>query len=387
MTNRIHLFHFVLLIRPHTQLYQWVWGLFSCIIFFSNCSNPSNIKEEIFRGKPLFTVNYFEIDFIPEATLLLNIRKEFNDSIAYLYDVTDKRIIKYNITRKTFIKSNFLGNDSINIYILNVVNDDSIIISMYPYIAIADMYKIKRFYKYQILNPAYLYPFFYEIELHTIDKNTFIVPLSVSMSDNIRHKYKNIKNNTNMFGIFKFTKDSILLLNEIHLKHPFKEKRELDVVACFPRFVYSKSKNSIFFCYNISDTMYKYDLNAQKITKKRCSYGYPIKPLFYNPDTASNPIKAYYLAGDKQHFITSLNYDDSKKIIYKQIIHKTFEKNDQIIRHNIIQILDYNFNLIKNIIVPNYYCKWYDYINNTIIFPKIDRKKKMVSYEKMLNSF
>jgi hypothetical protein len=374
-------------VRHSCQWRRLTWTFFIVLVLYS-CKKP--LKEEKFQGKPLFKINYKELDF--EPTLCTNITIKKNDSLAYFFDPVKKLLVEYDISHSVFSKTgNNLKNDTLRIHLLEMVNPDSIWFNAgNRYLFLADMYHVKKVYPFKPLKEKYLIPYFFN-SVKSITRQKFLTKLEVRCYDTMRvNYYEKYVNKANAFAFYKITQDSIILDKMIPLTNEqiFKQSDKIHNVTTYPIYFYYPSENAVFFTHKISDTFYKVtldkDMNIQNIYKKKCSFGYPVFPIYYNVDTVTNKSAASAACAEKQNFIVKLYYDEAKKIIYKLIRYKTPEEEKEK-EKTIVQVLDYNLNHIKNIAVPPEYYKWPVYINNTLIFCKVDKKKKIVYYEKMDN--
>lgn len=370
-------------------LRRWLLIVFlSCCFISCLKKNPT---EENFNGTILFMIAYHHLDFYPETSILVNICVEDKDSVAYFYEVSKKQMIKYDIHNQTLTKGVYVGCDSLNVYFLKMVSSDSIYFNLYPYLLVTNFYQVKKKYYFKEMSHLYpyLYPFFFKNHLCYLGGGKFLIPLSVRYAEETqRSYYERWVNPSNMFGIFKFKDDTIVLDSMLPIKQMFKQSDRIQNIALIPIHTYSKYHKILFFTYNILDTIYSANRvqNFIKVERKRCDFGYPIEPVFYNIDTATNIDRTYYSCGEKQSFVSDLFYDERLNVIYKIIHYKVY--NNQLNHYEIktvVQILSSTLHLIKNVVIPHQYVRWPFYIHSSLIFSRIDKKKKRVYYEKMDN--
>jgi hypothetical protein len=374
-------------VRHSCQWRRLTWTFFIVLVLYS-CKKP--LKEEKFQGKPLFKVDYKELEFQP---LPLTIEVKGKDSITYFFDYVKKLYVEYNISQSKFIsKGESFKSDTTNIYPTKFISSDSIWLHSDYNLFLADMYHIKKVYYFRPLSEKYVVPSFTGFEMNVFDKQRILMALDVECYQSILNEYyEKYVNKANTFAFYKITQDSIILDKMIPLTNEqiFKQSDKIRTVATYPVYFYSPTENTIFFSNLISDTLYKVTLdkgmNIQNIYKKKCSFGYPIEPVYYNEDTVKNTMAASAACAEKQSFVSKLYCDESKKIIYKVVRFKVKEREENNEERLIVQVMDYNLNHIKNIVIPPGYYKWPLYINNTLIFCKIDKKKKIAYYEKMDN--
>ncbi len=166
-------------------------------------------------------IEYSPLDFYPEKSILVNICVENKDSVAYFYEVSKKQMIKYNIHNRTLTEGVYVGGDSLNVYFLKMVSSDSIYFN--------------------------LYPFFYKNYLCYLGEKRFLIPLSVRYTEKTRRSYyERWVNPSNMFAIFKFKDDAIVLDSMLPIKQMFKQSDRIQNVALILIHTYSKYHKDIF---------------------------------------------------------------------------------------------------------------------------------------------
>lgn len=375
--------------KSRLSLERWLLIVFSSCCFMS-CLKKNSIEEN-FKGTILFMIAYDHLDFYPETSVLVNISVESNDSAAYFYEVSKKQMIKYNIHNRTLTEGVYVGCDSLNVYFLKMVSSDSIYFNLYPYLLVTNFKQMKKKYYFKDISHdyPYLYPFFYKNYLCYLGEKKFLMPLSVRYTEETRRSYyERWVNPSNMFAIFKFNGDTIVLDSMLPIKQMFKQSDRMQNVALIHIHTYSKYHKTLFFTYNILDTIYSAyrSQNFIRVERKKCDFGYPIKPVFYDIDTITNIDRAYYSCGEKQSFVSNLFYDDSLNIFYKIIHYKVY--NNQFNHYEVktvVQILSSTLQHIKNVVIPPQYVRWPFYIHSSLIFSRIDKKRKRVYYEKMDN--
>lgn len=373
--------------------------LLSWLIFIS-CDTESKNREN--SVKPIqveqakfddYFVTEFELDLshqelkhktIPSA-LWLKGKFIHNDSTYYaLADVFPGYLYFYNALSKRITKEIKLpkANNCQYPYYIDVASFDSIIYldKFNQSIVIADTSGIrdkyypnfsKRFHEYMIYSYSFSRSELVEGELVLIPWIDY-----GKNRDKFYVNYDSLMDLRPMIALYDFVQDSIIEIPvKPYIKRDTKKKRVCD---SYPFYTYNEMKKKLIFFFSASDTLISYDIATNNVEKdyiKKSSI--PIKPISMTKgapigttikETEGIILTSMFYIPEKNYYLRSLKYSKNK---------------DNLIQTELLmQIVDTDFNVIKEISIPKGFTTPISSLPDGIYLLKADDVNNTLSYAK-----
>lgn len=346
-------------------------GLKALSLFF--CSNPSTSKkidgkanfesiEKYFADSIVIKLN----DKIPNRTFLFKIIDRKCILCNYLYS----KIYIYDLFKQQFEKTHVISKDTIETpNVLDFYLLDSIIyytMENKEIVITKDDKIIKRKKIFTELSDAYIYANGMLIQ----DSNNIYFQFGLK-SNHLNHNADYVILNSNLpnFGYISndLMKDSIL-----SLKYRIRESKVKQMVQSLIKYTIDSRKN-IYFCFDMVDTIYKYNIPTNKLFKIYNISSLKFQPIFFNSDTCKDIEMTRYNIFAQSSNNVRLYYDTKRDILLRVIRYYHSELNK---KQLYLQIIDNKSTLLKELEIPEQYSPFFIPINGEIYFEKQNKKDK-----------
>lgn len=327
-----------------------------------------------------------DVDIFNETSIngfnLKEIKYRDKDTILILLEGLQRKIFEYNYNEKFLIDSFTIPNIHNVVQLIEYKNSDSIVYIDFtredPGIVFAGKNEIyKRIPFGIIMNDSLIVPEFMQTEI-TTDKKNYFFELGLICNDSNLKTYTKDKSKIPKIGKFYIVNDT-LVYEGINIKSEFNEELFKNNSLSIGQIEYTfKNENTLVYIESCSNNIFEYDLiknTSKKFTVKNSAF--LIEPIFYAAGSKNSKGEdSIYEVGSIQSHTSSFFFSKKYSCYFRRICIRKINEDDT----RYLEILNTNFEVKTTYKINEGMCV----INDDIYFKVKDRKKKTITYEKLV---